>query len=562
LRGALRLLVLLLAGLPFLTAAASSAPPSRDFWTAGAGAEEPAARASALLEAMSDEELLGQVFMLAYPGDSVPAELYRWVTERGLGGVKIFGWNAEDTDKLAGVIAGLQKTALDSGRGIPLLIATDQEGGLIRHVKGKTSQTPGNMAIGASGRPYDAYWSAYYIGEELASLGITMNFAPAVDLATKPRSSIIGTRAFSEDPIEAAVLGAAYARGMADSGVIPTAKHYPGHGDTEADSHGVLPVIRKSEAALWEHELVPYRVLAAEGIPAIMSGHLNFPLVTGDASPASLSPYFMTKLLRGRIGFQGVAVTDDLFMTGAASGSLYETCLQALEAGNDLLMMSRLLPLDDAVWTRLLRGYRTDPVLRGRIREAAWRVLELKFAQLAPRGKALLVPDPSRLAALLPDPEGAAFFQGQALRGAAALNPGLLPFRHEGRVLVASPREDFLEASREAYPKAERWKFSSRPEQAALPEELAAFESRLARTDRVVVLVTSEAGMDFAQRAREFGKAVGIVSALSPAPLARAGEGDAAVAVFGLSRDCLAAGLAALSGAVKPTGRIPLDLDR
>ncbi|HET7838627.1 MAG TPA: glycoside hydrolase family 3 N-terminal domain-containing protein, partial [Rectinemataceae bacterium] len=273
------LAVLLVAASSLLLGGAAA--PSHDFWAAG----KDEALASSLLERMGDVEVLGQLLMLAYPGSDPPPLLFDWIEARGLGGVKIFGWNAEDTDRLAVSVAALQRRALSSGEGIPLLLATDQEGGWIRHVKGATTVTPGNMAIGASGRPYDAYRSAFLIGRELAALGINMNFAPAVDLATRPKSQIIGPRAFSSDPMEAAALGAAFARGLAEAGIIATAKHFPGHGDTEQDSHGVLPVIMDDEKTLWNRELIPYRMLAAEGIPAVMSGHLSFPLITGDGSP-------------------------------------------------------------------------------------------------------------------------------------------------------------------------------------------------------------------------------------------------------------------------------------
>ena len=315
---------------------------------------------------MSDEEAVGQILMMAYPGDTPGPLLYDWIEKRALGGVKIFGWNAEDSDKVAKAVAGIQGIALGSGLRIPLLVATDQEGGWIRHIKGATTATPGNMAIGASGRPYDAYRSAYLIGRELAALGVNMDFAPSVDLATKPKSYIVGPRAFSDDPELAAVLGSAFVRGLADAGVIATAKHFPGHGDTEEDSHGVLPMIRIDAKTLWDRELLPYRVMSAEGIPAIMSGHICFPLITGDRWPASLSPYFMTTLLRDRMGFKGLAVTDDLTMNGAdaAAGSVSEACIKAVEAGNDLLMISELLATDDPAWTRLLAAYRERPAFR------------------------------------------------------------------------------------------------------------------------------------------------------------------------------------------------------
>jgi beta-N-acetylhexosaminidase len=330
---------------------------------------------------MSDEEVLGQVLMMAYQGEEPGPLVYEWIAKRALGGIKIFGWNAEDSTKVAAAVVRLQKASLGSRLGVPLLVATDQEGGWIRHIKGATTITAGNMALGASGRPYDAYRSGCIIGEELAALGVNMNFAPSVDLATRPRSYIIGTRSFSDDPRVAASLGSAFARGLADSGVIATAKHFPGHGDTEADSHGVMPVIRIDEKTLWERELLPYRVLIADGLPAIMSGHLSFPLVSGDGLPASLSPYFMTTLLRGKLGFKGLAVTDDLAMNGAdePAGSISEACVKALEAGNDLLMVSRLFALDDPACERLLEACRERPSFRARAREAAGRVVEAKL---------------------------------------------------------------------------------------------------------------------------------------------------------------------------------------
>jgi beta-N-acetylhexosaminidase len=341
---------------------------------------DAAVRAAALVDGMSDEETLGQILMLSYPGDAPNALFFDWIERRSLGGVKIFGWNADDSTKVAAAVGAIQGRALGTRLGIPLLVATDQEGGWIRHIKGATTITPGNMAIGASGRPYDAYRSANLIGRELAALGVNMNFAPSVDLATKPKSYIIGPRAFSDDPATAAALGSAFVRGLADAGIIATAKHYPGHGGTEDDSHGVLPVIRIDERTLWDRELLPFRVLAAEGIPAIMSGHLSFPLVSGDGSPASLSPYFMTTLLRGRLGFKGLAVTDDLVMDGAglSAGSVSEACVRAVEAGNDLLMISKLFDTEDPAWQRLLSSYRERPAFKARVREAATRVVATK----------------------------------------------------------------------------------------------------------------------------------------------------------------------------------------
>lgn len=538
----------------------ASPEPKASFFGSGKAEE----KADELLAGMGDEEVLGQLFMMAYPGDAPPELLFKWIEKRGLGGVKIFGWNADNTDKLAAAVASIQKASLARGAGIPLLIATDQEGGWIRHIKGATSETPGNMAIGASDRPYDAYWSGYYIGRELDALGVNMNFAPAVDLATRPRSSIVGPRAFSASPEEAAALGVAYFRGLEDSGTIATAKHFPGHGDTDLDSHGVLPVIYIDEKTLWERELVPFRSLAAEGVPAIMSGHLNFPLITGDRRPASLSRHFMTDLLRKRIGFGGVAVTDDLLMAGASGqDNLGQACYDAIASGNDLLMASRIMAYDDPAWARLLAAYRGDLSFRARVREAARRVLLLKLRYLRPKGAAGLVPDLKRLPERLPDREGTAFFADQAFRGATALNPGALPFKAGGstRLLLASPLPDFFKAAGPVYPGAATFKYSYRPENSGLWAELSAFERAARSADAVLVCVTNEAGMDYVERARALGKRVAVLSLLSPEPLARLGKGEAAVAVYGDSLACMEAGLAVLSGREKAQGRLPLRLE-
>jgi beta-N-acetylhexosaminidase len=513
---------------------------------------------------MSDEEVLGQILMMAYPGVAPDDLLFDWIGRRALGGVKIFGWNADDSTKVAEAVAAMQDRALGSRLGIPLLVATDQEGGWIRHIKGATTITPGNMAIGASGRPYDAYRSANIIGRELAALGVNMNFAPSVDLATKPKSYIIGPRAFSDDPATVAALGSAFVRGLADAGVIATAKHYPGHGGTEDDSHGVLPVIMVDEKTLWDRELLPFRILAAEGVPAIMSGHLSFPLIEGDGMPASLSPYFMTTLLRGRIGFKGLAVTDDLTMNGAdeAAGSVSEACVKALEAGNDLLMISKLLSTDDPAWLQLLALYREKPAFRARVREAAARVVETKLKYLKPRGKKAMVPDLVGLAAKVPDPEAASFFAAQAYRSVTVLRTSGVPFRPRGRLIVASPFKEFFDIALESYPGARTFDFSFRPESAALPVELSAFDRALASADEVIVCVPNGAGMDFAVRAHEAGKRVAIVSAQSPAPLARAQWAEAAVAVYSYSMESLRAGVDVLSGKAQAQGRLPLRLPK
>ena len=184
--------------------------PAVDFWS-----DIPNEQlADQIISSMTDEELLAQILMFGWAGTEPSALLNQWVTKRGLGSVKVFGWNTDDIHKVAKSIRTLQQESVAGRFKIPLFVATDQEGGWIRHVKGSTSETPGNMAIGASGYPIDAYYSGYYINKEIKALGINMNFAPVVDLYTNLNSSVIGPRSFSSDPENASVLALAFLKAV------------------------------------------------------------------------------------------------------------------------------------------------------------------------------------------------------------------------------------------------------------------------------------------------------------------------------------------------------------
>ncbi len=536
------------------TGPAKPAMGGSGFWALTGVPEDEAVEL--LLAGLSQEERLGQLFMLAYQGTMPGEVLLAWLRTRGLGGIKIFGWNAEDTDVVAAAVRAMH--AQGSPLGIPPFIATDQEGGWIRHVKGNTSITPGNMAIGASAWPSDAYKSAYYIGRELAALGITMNFAPTVDLATRPDSRIIGSRAFSDDPMETAVLAAAYSRGLSDAGVVATAKHYPGHGDTQLDSHGVLPVIHISKKTLLERELVPYRLLAAEGIPAIMSGHLSFPDITGNNDPASLSPLMIRDILRKELGFRGLVITDDLVMGGADSPEgLSFTCERAIRAGNDVLMLSRELALDDRAWTRLASLCKSDSGFRDRVNESARRVLLAKIRYLLPLGKKNIIPG-NKTDPLLRTAESRGFFLSQAGRSATKLGKFSLPaLKDSPRLLVAGQFSDFFTEAKTRLPSALVFRYSYLPAEKALENELQDFKARLGVADSVLVVVANPASAEFAMLALEAGKKVYIISVLSPFFALGLAARSNAVAVYSYSGESFIAGIAVLSGDFEAIGELP-----
>ncbi|MBN1837859.1 MAG: glycoside hydrolase family 3 protein, partial [Spirochaetales bacterium] len=328
-----------------------------------------------LIASMSDDELLGQVFMVGYVGHRPSPEVLRWVAQRNLGGVKIFSRNVDTLSRLAESIRTLQRAAAGTRLGIPLLVSTDQEGGWVRHIKGETSVTPGNIALGAAGLPQDALLTGYYIGLELRALGINMNFAPTIDVYTNPSATVIGPRAFSSDPSSTATLALAYYQGLSRSGVIATAKHFPGHGQADKDSHGALPVVHLTMDELWKRELLPYRILISEGIPAIMSGHLAYPEILGDLTPSSRSPLLIEELLRQRMGFEGVLVTDDMEMNGALSGGVTtaQASLEALMAGNDMILVSHTPRVQEQTWELLRRTLAQDPGFKARVEQSVRR---------------------------------------------------------------------------------------------------------------------------------------------------------------------------------------------
>lgn len=512
-----------------------------------------------LFQALSPEQRLAQLFMIAYTGTRPGPVVQSWFARQGLGGVKVFGWNAEDTVVLAAAIRELYRLADATALQIPPFIATDQEGGWIRHVKGNTSITPGNMAIGATGSASDSFRSAYYIGLELAALGINMNFGPTVDLAIRPDSRIIGSRAFAADPMESAILSAAWSRGMQKAGILATAKHFPGHGDTELDSHGVLPVIYIDEATLVTRDLLPYRLLIAEGIPAIMSGHLAYPKISGDREPASLSPVLVKRLLRETLGFDGLVITDDLMMSGAATpGGMPETVERAKRAGNDIIMLSRELESDSAVWRRLLQLYQTDRTLADNIDRSVRRVLRAKVDYFLPAGRQAILPA-ANAEAQLRTPESKQFFLEHAFRSATVLNERIFrTLPAESGILFAGQFGDFFNAALARYPGAATFRFGYTPTERADQAELAAFRGRLSGIRTVVISVANAASMAYVRAALDAGKQVYLVSVLSPYFVFDFMEFVPGVAVYSFAAESYTAAIAVLAGDFKALGRLPL----
>ncbi len=542
-----KIAVIVLLVLPFRAVALSFNDPG-----------DPKKLAAAIVTDMSDEQVLAQTFMLGWVGSEPSPLIMNWIRERHLGGVKIFGWNTSDTTKLAETVGKLQEASLEGEYQIPLFIATDQEGGWIRHIKGMTSETPGNMAIGASGYPQDAYWAGYYIGKELSLLGVNMNFAPTVDLYTNRDSSLIGPRAFGVDPVTTGILGAAYMKGQLAMGVIPTAKHFPGHGDTGLDSHGLLPEIEADFDILWERELIPYRMLIREKLPAVMTGHLAFPNTGSGKAPASLSPWFLQDVLRNRMGFKGLIITDDLMMNGAtmSAGSLSRAAKQALVAGNDIILFSKTPLMYDMVWTYLFTSMQNEPEFRERVEDAARRILEAKLVFLRGKNAVPYIPDVEKVKTGLPDQEGAAFFLDLAARSVTVIKDAPFPLKPKdaGQILLTGQYLDFFKQGKAAYPEARSYWYA---EDFGINDFLSYARS----ADTIIFCLSDAAGLRFLRALEPLKKRVIVLSVLTPVHLDRTPWVDGAIAVYSYANESFIAGFSALVGRIDAKGRLPFSLE-
>ena len=537
-----------------------------DFWSDLPNEE----LANELIKRMSDEELLSQILMFGWAGQEPSELLNAWVLKRGLGSVKVFGWNTDNAKKVAKSISTLQKEAASRPMKIPLFVATDQEGGWIRHVKGETSDTPGNMAIGASSYPMDAYYSGYYINKEIKALGINMNFAPTVDLYTNLDSSVIGPRSFGADANFAGILGEAFAAGSMAAGVIPTAKHFPGHGDTSLDSHGRLPQINIDEQTLNSRELVPFKYLIQAKIPAIMSGHLSFPQIETDGTPASLSKKFLTDILRGELGYKGLIITDDMMMNGATlfAGSFHNAVTMAIEAGNDIVISSSTSNLYDSMWTKNLERMKNVPEFKERVKDAASRVLLAKLNYFKGENPAPLYPDENTISQFIPDKDGQRFFLEQACRSISVYKKGTcLPFcpKENEKILVCGPFLSLYSEARKRYPKVSTFHFSYElaSDGSNRDEWDATSLTSVARNfDTIIINVYDKHTAQIAKRLRYLNKKVIILSIMSPVWILDDFDwADTILCGYSYSSYSFAALFGALNGEFEATGKIPLELE-
>lgn len=279
-------------------------------------------------------ELAGQSIMFRFPGPAFTPQAREVFLRIRPAGVLFFADNLTSRDQVVDLTGQLQATARAEGMP-PLFIAADQEGGVVSRMPPDMITTPGGMAIGHL-PDEDIEAISRITAEQLHSVGINLNFSPTVDINSNPANPVIRTRSFAETPDVVTRAALAYLKGHLDAGVIPTLKHFPGHGDTHVDSHLGLPVVAKPYDHLLTMELAPFRAAINAGAPAVMSAHIVFSEL--DGLPATLSHTILTRLLRGVLGFRGVIFTDSMSMNAITDRFGHaDSTVMAKAAGVDVL---------------------------------------------------------------------------------------------------------------------------------------------------------------------------------------------------------------------------------
>jgi len=286
---------------------------------------------------------IGQLFMVGFDALEVNEHITRMILQYHVGGIILFRRNVNTPEQVAKLCRDLQEVNATVSD-IPLLISIDQEGGMVMRVEHGVTPIPSAMAFQEAGSIQDCEQLSRISAEEMRQIGINMNLAPVLDVNNNPKNPVIGVRAYGEDPATVIDYGMAAMRGIQSSGLVATVKHFPGHGDTSADSHYAMPVVPHDRQRLDSIELPPFKAAIAQGVHAIMTAHVVFPAIEPEPNlPATLSKAVLTDLLRHELGFNGVIITDCLEMAAISDGvGVAKGAVATLRAGADIVLVSHL----------------------------------------------------------------------------------------------------------------------------------------------------------------------------------------------------------------------------
>ncbi|HKY70500.1 MAG TPA: beta-N-acetylhexosaminidase [Nitrospira sp.] len=335
---------------------------------------------------LTSREKIGQLFMVGFLGTSVTPDLAAFLKEYRPGGVILFSRNLESVEQIVQLTNDLQACSPKS----PLLISIDQEGGRVSRLpKGFTIFPPCEL-IGRCHSGELAYAAAATIAKELKAVGVNMNMAPVLDVNSNPDNPVIGDRAFGTTPEIVSELGLVTAAGLQDNKVVACGKHFPGHGDTNADSHKELPIVEASRERLEAVEFTPFRRATAAGIATLMTAHVLYKALD-DRLPATLSPDVITHLLREQMGYDGVVLTDDLEMHAIVDNyGPGDAAVRAFLAGCDMLLICKERDREIAAFEAVEKAVASGAIATARLDQSVVRIQRIKQRYLLPYRPAVI----------------------------------------------------------------------------------------------------------------------------------------------------------------------------
>jgi len=351
--------------------------------------------------------------MIGFDGFEASADAKRLLRDYGVGQVILFARNVDNPEQVAELVRELQECARLAGHETPLLMAVDQEGGRVARMGPPWTVWPPLRALGRIGEPDLARRMGAALAAECSAAGIKCDFAPIVDVDTNPDNPVIGNRAFGDDPELVARLGVAMIEGLQGGGVVASAKHFPGHGDTSKDSHLELPVVEHGRQRLEDVEMRPFRAAVKARVATIMMAHVLYPELDPEV-PASLSKAIVEGILRGEMKYDGVVFTDDLEMKAVADRWTPDrSAVMAMQAGCDIVPVCLTHDAQVAAMEGAVRAVEAGELPFRGMDDALARVRRLKERYLLPYRD----PDPRQAGQVAGSPEFAALAQDIAERG-------------------------------------------------------------------------------------------------------------------------------------------------
>lgn len=295
---------------------------------------------------MTVKQMLGQKLIFGFHGTELSEEFISLIKEYKIGNVILFLRNVKSAEQLRRLCTQVQELIL-AETGYPAFIVIDQEGGMVTRLPQDAVNVPSAMALAATADPENAWKASEITIRQLRGLGANFNMAPDLDVNNNPKNPVIGIRSFGDDPEKVAAFGVAAARPYEGSGILCCGKHFPGHGDTAVDSHLGIPMVDKTGEELEQVELVPFRAAAEAGIPAIMISHVMFPKIESERVPCTMSRKIVTGLLKEKMGYQGLILTDCMEMLAIQDHyGTPEGTVAAIKAGVDLAEISSTIALE------------------------------------------------------------------------------------------------------------------------------------------------------------------------------------------------------------------------